>query len=159
MEIITHNQVKVRLTEFSEHFLSASLKWLNDPEIRSLLNMKEISQTSQQEWFDKLQHRDDYQAWGVLLGETPIGAVGIRNIANGEGELWGYIGEKQYWWNGIGNWMLNSIEEKAREFGLRRVYLHVLSSHYKAINLYFKNEFKIKAVVENGGFLMEKDLP
>jgi len=144
-------------TNYNEMFLDVSRKWLNDPEIRHFMNTRYVSKPGQRIWFETISNKKDYNIWGITSENIPIGVFGIKNIRGEEGEFWGYIGEKQYWGLGIGDWMVCAAENKANELGLTSIRLRVLRDNYKAVNLYFKHCFKIIGL-QKGKYVMKKDL-
>lgn len=133
----------VRLTSFSPTFLDLSFLWLNDPEIRQMTDTPPVTRESQQEWYESLPSKKDYIVWGVLYHERPIGVCGIKHIHDGEGEYFGYIGEKDFWGRGIGTKMMGLVEEQAVERGLTRLILRVLTNNQRAVSLYKRASYCI----------------
>ena len=115
--------MNVLAVNYDEVFLKLSWKWLNDPEIKRLTNTPNFSFEDQKKWYEELQLKKDYKIWGININDTPVGVFGIKNIKNDEGEYWGFIGEKQFWGNGIGDWMLIASTEKAKLLGLQNLFL------------------------------------
>lgn len=121
---------------FDFTFLSCSWNWINDPVISKLINSSPITKEQQIEWFNSLNSRTDSMIWGLLLNNKPIGVCGIKHIQEGEGEYWGYIGEKEYWGQGLGKQMMAFVENEAISLGLKLLYLHVLPFNKRAFHLY-----------------------
>ena len=97
----------------------------------------DFDRDDQRRFFDSLAHRSDYKIWGVeLVGEGPIGAAGLKDIADDSAEYWGYIGEKSAWGQGLGKQMLAAIETEAAAMGVRRLYLQVDRNNLRAVRLY-----------------------
>lgn len=86
--------IDIHVREYDRIMLEKSWEWLNDPEIKQLTLTPEMKKESQDEWFQNLRNRKDYFIVGVWRNDEPIGVVGIKNIASSDGELFGYIGEK-----------------------------------------------------------------
>ena len=134
---------------YDEKYLELSWKWLRDPELKQLTLTPDFDRESQRNWFDSLNNKEDYFLFGVLYDGKAIGVCGLKNIANNEGEYWGYIGEKSYWGKGIGKNMLDHIISFAITRNLSSIFLKVWSGNTRAINLYKKNGFKIISEKEN----------
>jgi RimJ/RimL family protein N-acetyltransferase len=147
--------MEINFVPFDEQFLHQSSKWLQDEEISMLIHASPFSAEQQQQWFEQLPARKNYFIWGVECDHQPIGVTGLKNVTTTDAEYWGYIGEKEYWGKGIGNYMLQHIEEFGRERKLQKIYLNVLADNFRAIRSYEKNQFII--ISENEGMvLMEK---
>lgn len=133
------------LCDFSVIFLEKSFCWLNDPEIQYLTDTKPVTKMEQIEWYQGLNKRKDYKVYGVLFNQIPIGVCGIKHIAGGVGEYFGYIGEKDYW-GGSGTQMMILIEEKAKTLGIKKLTLRVLKNNERAIALYEKMSYKVASI-------------
>lgn len=136
--------VNVEITEFDKIFLTKSFVWLTDPEIKYLTLSPDIHNEEQQKWFSSLNNRDDYKIWGIAVKGIPIGAVGLKkiNMKLLTAEYFGYIGEKEYWGQGIGTKMLSFAIDEARKLGIKRLDIHVSDDNKRAIHLYEKLGFK-----------------
>ena len=127
----------IRLTPYCEIYLEKSWTWLRDPEIKALTMTPDFDRNDQRQFFNGLADRLDYKIWGVeLAGEGPIGAAGLKNIAGGSAEYWGYLGEKSAWGQGLGKQMLAAIEVEAAAMGIYQLYLNVTHDNLRAICLY-----------------------
>ncbi|WP_139902244.1 GNAT family N-acetyltransferase [Clostridium thermarum] len=134
----------IKFVDYDEQYCDLSWAWLNDEELRKLTLTPYFTRESQKGWFHSLKDRTDYQIWGIECDNKPIGAVGIKNIREGkEAEYFGYIGEKDYWFKGIGREMMEFILRKARDLGLNFLYLKVGKYNERAIKLYQKSGFQI----------------
>lgn len=127
---------RVRLVPFDTTYLERSWVWLNDAEMRELTMTPLFSREQQRVWFDSLQTRLDYRIWGVCVDDVPAGAAGLKNIGEVSAEYWGYLGEKQYWGQGLGRAMALRVVAEARGLGLRQVYLRVGAANTRAVRLY-----------------------
>ena len=121
---------------FDARFLACSAQWLQDPEIIALIDAGEYSADRQREWFASLPGRADYLVWGVSLDGRPVGAVGLKNIDDGAGEYFGYLGDKSCWGRGLGHQLLAFAERQAVKLGLALVRLRVLDTNERAVRLY-----------------------
>ena len=129
---------EVVLVPFDRSFLDCSFRWLNDPEIRFLTDTPVVTREAQESWFISLPSRQDYAVWGVRADGVPVGVCGVKHIFEGDGEYFGYIGEKAYWGRGVGRRMMALAEAKAREMGVTRMSLQVLQENERAKALYRK---------------------
>jgi RimJ/RimL family protein N-acetyltransferase len=139
---------------YDRRFLDKSWLWLHDAEVRRLTMTPFFTRAMQEHWFAGLADREDYRIWGAEVDGEPIGAFGIKNIEDGAGEYWGYIGEKRYWGRGIGGWMLATAEQHARDLGLRHLWLRVEPENERAIRLYRRHGF----VASSCGSVMTREL-
>lgn len=132
---------RLSISPYTREFLDCSWTWLNDPEIKALTATPDFTREQQQAWYETLASKKDYLIWGLQLDGRPVGVFGIKNIAEGSGEYWGYIGSREHWGGGIGSWMLGKVLELAADAGISRIYLKVLKSNVAAIKLYEKMRF------------------
>jgi len=136
--------MNVLFVEYDNRFFVLSKDWLEDQQIKRLTMTPETSESSRKLWFESLRMRKDYYIQGVTVDEVPIGAVGIKHIdlQKATGEYWGYIGEKAYIGKGIGHVMVSQMIDKAKELGLRTMYLRVAEYNERAIRLYHNTDSK-----------------
>jgi RimJ/RimL family protein N-acetyltransferase len=127
---------------YDRRVLDQSWLWMQDEEFRYLNHMTMISREEQIRWFEGLENRENYYIWGIELDANPIGAFGIKNVMEKQGEYWGFIGVKEYWGKGIGRWIMSRAILNARYLGLEELVLQVLKDNQRAINLYRKFLFK-----------------
>lgn len=114
--------INVEFREFDRRTLEKTWEWLNDPEIKELTTTPDFDKESQEAWFQSLKGRDDYYIRSVWRDNDPIGAVGIKHITSTDGEIWGYIGEKEYWGKAVGIDMMQHLLDYARSRNLESVY-------------------------------------
>ncbi|HGP4136963.1 GNAT family N-acetyltransferase [Enterobacter roggenkampii] len=138
----------LEFVEYDESFLALSWLWLKDPEISILTMTPEFTKDEQLIFFKSLGERRDYFIRGITYQNKKIGAVGIKNINHEKGEYWGYIGEKNYWGQGLGREIMQKIISEARLLGLKKLYLQVNSNNQRAINLYKREGFVLSSVDE-----------
>lgn len=149
--------MKITLEIFDEIFLELSWTWLKDSEIKFLTNTGEISKKQQEEWFQTLSDRKDYFIWGIKADSIPVGACGLKNVANADCEYWGYIGKKDYWGKGIGKEMLFLMEERASILFKSSIWLRVIKKNTRAISLYKKQGYNTESETDTL-FVMRKFL-
>lgn len=136
-------QQDIEFVPYDASFLPLSRAWLGDPEIKALTMTPDFSQQAQADWFAGLPERRDYLIWGVRFAGQPVGACGLKGIADGAGEYWGYIGEKSCWGRGVGTGMVGFVEARAREAGLQRLWLRVWERNARARGLYERLGFHL----------------
>jgi len=128
---------------YDERLLAKSWEWLRDPEIKLLTDTPDFTPAAQRAWFDSLAHRKDYLVWGIEVDGMPVGAFGLKHVTSDDAEYWGYLGERTFWGQGIGQWMLERARVEARRLGLRRLHLRVLRENTRAIAAYRRFGFRI----------------
>lgn len=156
-EVKINNNKNLQLVNYDKKFLNLSWDWLNDVEIKNLTMTPEFTKEQQLAFFKSLSKRDDYIIFGIEFNGIKIGVCGLKNIKDGKAEYWGYIGMKKYWGKGLGSQILDKIIEIATEKQIERLYLKVLTSNSRAINLYIKHNFN-KTEYVNKFYIMEKEI-
>lgn len=138
----------ISFVEYTKTFLDKSYEWLNDPEIKYLTDTPDFTKEAQKKWFDSLEKRSDYKVWGIIFDNKPIGVVGLKHIdlQQQSAEYFGYIGEKKYWGHGIGKLMISYSITEVKKLNLQSLYLNVIKTNIRALNLYKKFNFSF---VEN----------
>lgn len=147
--------MNIKLVTYTEQYLDKSFEWLNDPDIIYLLRSQPVNRENQRQWFLSLPNRMDYKIWGIEGDGLPIGACGFKQIENGVGTLFCYIGEKNLWGGGIGTILMNLMEEKAKKLGLSTIKLKVKLDNIRAQALYKKFGF-VQYDVDEFSFYMIK---
>jgi RimJ/RimL family protein N-acetyltransferase len=135
------NIINIKFTEYNKDFLAQSWKWLNDDEVKALTMTPVFTKEQQELFFASLPERTNYFIKGILYNDSPIGACGLKNITEQDGEYWGYIGEKKYWGKGIGKEIMKYIINIAHEKQLKSIYLSVADNNIRAYKLYVKCGF------------------
>lgn len=136
---------ELKAVSFNREFLKLSTRWLKNPELKRLTMTPDFTDEEQDVFFRSIPNRNDYIIYGVIFVSTPIGAFGLKNIKNESAEYWGYIGEKQFWGKGIGNWMLSVATKEALLRDINKIWLKVSSTNSRAISLYEKNGFSLSS--------------
>lgn len=148
----------LRLVDFNEEHLEITFNWLSDPEIKRLTDAPDFTREEQLKWFASLNTRNDYIIYIVEFEETPIGAVGIKNIKDKEGEYWTYIGEKEFWGKGLGKQIYLLGEKIAVERGLEKMIIIIANkTNERSIKLHEKLGYKI-VDEKPEGYIMIKSL-
>lgn len=131
----------LQFVQYDRAFLDASFVWLQDDELRYLIDSPQIGKEQQLAWFESLTNKEDYKIWGIQLEGQPVGACGLKHITSQDAEYWGYIGEKSLWGKGLGAEIISRMEAEARKIGIATLYLRVIKDNPRAIRLYQKCGF------------------
>jgi RimJ/RimL family protein N-acetyltransferase len=133
----------MRRVPYDERFLALSYEWLQDPEIRRLIDAPAVTREGQQAWYDSLPGRTDYAVWGIEYDGVPVGVLGLKRIGEDDGaEYFIYIGERAYWGRGIAAWGLADVAEEARRRGLRFLYGRILKVNERSLGVHLSNGFE-----------------
>ena len=148
----------LQLVPYTRDFLIRSWDWLNDEYVKYFTDTPDFTYKQQDEWFYNLE-KDKYRiVWGVSYNGIPVGACGLKISATGlNAEYWRYIGETTLYGKGIGNQMMESLEQKAINMGIKELFLKVLFDNERAIKLYMKRNF-IEYQRDNRFIWMKKTL-
>ena len=133
----------VQCVEFSRVFLEKSYHWLHDPVIAHLTLTAPFSREDQERFFAALPDRKGYQVYGIQADQKPVGACGLKHITTDSAEYWGYIGERQYWGQGIGQFMWDEMLCQARKMNISTLWLLVGKDNPVAQAMYKKNQFLV----------------
>lgn len=139
--------IEAEFHEYNNEALKKSWEWLNDPEIKSLINAPDFDKESQLKWFESLASRKDYYIQAVSYNGDLIGVCGLKKITDQDGEIWGYIGEKKYWGKTVGAQMMEHIIQYAQSLNLSSIYAVYLKTNRPSIK-----------TSKRFGFVYEKDI-
>lgn len=139
--------IQIQYREYDRRILEKSWEWLNDPEIKRIMNISQMDKESQEVWFQNLHDRKDYHIEGIWREDEPIGAIGLKNITTEEAEIFGYIGVKRYWGKAIGVDMMQRMLDHGKFLGLKSIYAKIRNDNTSSIKLHnrfgFHEEFKL----------------
>jgi RimJ/RimL family protein N-acetyltransferase len=135
--------VEVKFVQFDREFLDASFVWLQNEALLKLIDAVPFTRDEQEIWFHQLDKMDNYFIWGVIADDVPIGVCGVKHVAKGKGEYWGYIGKEDYRRKGIGKQMIAFIEDFSLSIGLKEVVLKVLLLNEQAYGFYLKRGYNV----------------
>jgi len=142
------------------------VRWLNDAETSSFLNMRApMSQAMEEKWFEDMvghQGKDQFHYVICLLeNDQPIGSLGLFAVdyVNGNAGIGISIGEKSLWGKGYGTDAMNALLDFG--FGmlrLERMWLEVYVFNKRARRSYDKSGFVLegterRAVFKQGRYL------
>lgn len=142
----------IELTKFDELFLELSWKWINDEEVKILIDTKPVTKQEQIIWYHSLEKRDDYKIWGIMADGEPIGAAGFKDIKEKTAYTFWYIGEKQYWGKRYGVLLAETVTKKAISLGFTEIYGEILLENFRSLNLVFKEGWKIIGIIKDKGY-------
>jgi RimJ/RimL family protein N-acetyltransferase len=130
------------------------VRWLNDAETGSFLNMRApMSHAMEEKWFEGMverQGKDHYHFVICLLEDgRPIGSLSLFQIdyVNGNAGIGISIGEKSLWGQGLGTDAMNALVDFG--FGmlrLERLWLEVYDFNKRARRSYDKSGFVLEGV-------------
>lgn len=150
---------KVCLRSLRDEDMMVLFRWINDPELIKFTNtFRPVSASEQREWFESLPLRKDQIVLGVELKSKQIliGTCGLYSIEwqNRKAEVRIKIGEKSYWGKGYGKDAIRLLIDFAfRDLNLRRLWLRVLKTNTRAIQLYFDVGFRKEGVLKKDIFI------
>mgnify|MGYP001625617449 FL=1 len=135
-------------------------KWKNDENIYKYLGggFKPISLSQQRKWIDKLvENTSENQRYIIKVNENvKVGFVGLYNISlvHRTCSLGLYIGEKEYWGQGIAKKAYLALEKYAKQYlNIRKIHLEVVEGNENAVKLYKKLGFKICGSLEQERYI------
>lgn len=132
--------------------------WINDPETNNLRGLyfpasnDEATQTVKQL---AIRSQTEFTFAITDKQKNPIGFIGLRSICSRSrrGELWIYIGDKNYWNKGYGQDSLKTLLDFSfNEVNLHRIWLECDAGFSAAIKCYSKVGFKTEGVLKDGYF-------
>jgi RimJ/RimL family protein N-acetyltransferase len=136
------------------------VRWLNDAETTSFLNMRApMSVAMEEKWFEGMverQGKDHYHYVICLLkNDQPIGSLSLFAVdyINGNAGIGISIGEKTLWGKGYGTDAMNALVDFG--FGmlrLERMWLEVYVFNKRARRSYDKSGFVLEGVERHGVF-------
>lgn len=132
----------VEFKEFTREVLEKSWEWLNDPLIKEQTITAEFDREAQNKWFESLKTRKDYFIRSVNYKNKPIGVMGIKHLTDKDGEVFGYLGEKDYWGKTIGIQGLEFMINYAKAIKLESLYAIVLKENINSYRLMRRLSFE-----------------
>lgn len=123
-----------------------SVKWRNNPVVwEKTVNspQKVILVSDEMKWIKKVIDDIDSERYAILVDEKYIGNVQLTNIKNNESYFGIFIGDPEYWGQGIGTVATClMIERGFDQLELEKIKLRVRKGHSRAYNIYKKLGFK-----------------
>jgi diamine N-acetyltransferase len=146
--LIIGERVRLRAAERGD--LPQFVQWLNDPEVRTGLEMfLPFSLAEEERWYERMLEAPAVEHVLVIEakdhdGWKPVGTCGIYGIdwPSRSAEAGISIGEKNYWNQGYGTDVMRLLLQHGFDtLNLNRVYLRVFSNNDRAIRCYEKAGF------------------
>lgn len=146
---------KVRLREYREEDIEMALLYINDPEIKALLNPGvpyPLTLEDEYKWFQNLSAFNDLYNFAIetIEDEKYIGGCGINNLdwKNSIATVGIFIGDKNYWGKGYGTDAMQVLMRFIFEqMNINKIKLHVYSFNERAIKSYKKCGFSAEGVL------------
>jgi len=133
--------VAARLVRMDASHLSATLRWLQDPELRRQVDSLSAPTEETNAAYWRVRWRDpEREDYAILaLDDRHVGNCGLCHIDRHrrKAELWIYLGEATARGRGIGRAAVEALLRRAfDELGLYRVYLRVAADNPAAARFY-----------------------
>ena len=143
----------IRLRAVEREDLPRFVQWLNDPEVRSNLELvSPLSMAQEEGWFEQILKRPAAEQPLVIEANEDetwraLGNCSLFNIDQHDrsAELGIFIGDKQYWNHGIGTRAVRLLLRHAfLDLNLNRVFLRVYESNPRGARCYEKAGMKLE---------------
>ncbi|WP_315120606.1 GNAT family protein [uncultured Clostridium sp.] len=146
---------KVRLREYRKEDIKAAQNYVNDPEVKRLLNPGipyPITLEDEEKWVESLSSTKDEYSFAIetLEDSKYIGGCGINSIdwKNSVAVIGIFIGDKDYWGKGYGTDAIRILVKFIFEqMNLNKIKLNVFSFNERAMKSYKKCGFKVEGVL------------
>ena len=146
--------VEVEFREFDREALQKSWEWLNDPQLKSLTMTPDFDQESQERWFESLKTRTDYYLRAGWYQGVPVSVYGLKHITDKDGEVFGYIGEKELWGKTVAIQMMLDVIDYARSRNLESIYCITLKENKRTYRLCSRFGFVTEQEVGEDAIMM-----
>ena len=133
--------VEVEFKDLTREVLEKTWEWLSDPQIKDLTAAPDLDKNSSVKWFEGLKDRKDYLIKVICYNSKPLGVVGLRNITGKDAEVFGYIGEKEYWGKTVGVQALEFAVYYGKLLNLESVYSVILKKNLSSYKLHRRLSF------------------
>lgn len=149
-EVVFLRGRKVNLILLNSTHIPLLTRWVNDPDIRPLLNnTRPMSEDMEREWFSKLNFNENIVLGIQIIGGPVIGTMGLHHIkwrdriaATGAN-----IGEKKYWNKGYGTDAKMALLNYAfNQLNLHKICSGANSSNKRSIAYSKRCGYKVEAV-------------
>ena len=139
---------RVYLRAFDHGDVADRTRWMNDPEFRRMLNAPfPVSEISTRKWLERISSDPTREDMAICLIESDrlIGYTGFRDIdlANQKAEQYSGIGEKEYWWQGLGlEATLLGCRHIFSKYNLNKIIVKCRSENLAILRMYAKAGFQ-----------------
>ncbi len=154
---------KIALLPIEEEDLTILNKWRNDEEIFKYLGggYNPISITQQKKIMEKITENTSINKRFMIINEEnkKVGFVGLYEISEIHRTcfLGIYIGEKEYWGQGIAKRAYIALENYARDYvNIRKIKLEVVRENLNAVKMYNKLGFQVCGTYKEDRFIEGK---
>lgn len=143
----------VRLRPFEQEDIETYRRWINDPEIMTLIDrFRPVSRYEHERWYRQLVRRNDAVVFAIetVPGRRYVGNVWLWNIEwhHGRAEVRIVMGKRRG--RGLGTEALRMIRQYAFErLKLVKLYAYVLDINVRARKAFEKAGFRVEAHLEN----------
>lgn len=119
-------------------------RWWRDEGILKLTSgiPKLLSDKEVDNYFSALCKNKKNRHFIITLNQKVIGHISLVGRKNNWHETQIIIGEKRYWGKSYGTKAIRLLIEKAKHFGISKIYLEVRPDNMRAINAYEKCGFR-----------------
>ena len=119
-------------------------KWWRNKELLKLTSgaLKRISDKEMEKYFSAIFHSKENHHFIMELYRNAIGHISLVKRKNSWFETQIIIGEKKYWNKNYGAEAIQLLIEKAKKFGISKIYLEVRPNNTRAIMAYEKCGFE-----------------
>ena len=144
---------RVRLVNFGEQHLAATLQWVNDPESMRLLGRAAIVWPEEhRRWFEQLADRADCQYFAVerVDGDVHLGNIWLWGIdrRHRSAEVRVLMGHPEGTDRGLGTDAIGVLADHAFNLmNLHRLYAYVLSINPRAKRAFEKAGFRVEGLL------------
>lgn len=135
--------IKLDFRDFTYDVLQKSWEWLDDPQIKEQTSTTDFTKDSSEKWFENLNNRRDYFIKSIWHNDKVIAVMGIKHLNEIDGEVFGYIGDKEYWGKSVGVQGLEYLIEYAKSIKLQSIYSVVLKNNVTSLKLNRRLGFEI----------------
>lgn len=146
--------IDIDIREMDETALEKSWEWLNDPEIKRLTITPDFSKESQRKWFESIKNRSDYWVIAGWHNGEPIVIAGLKHINGKDAEIFGYIGNKDYWGKAVAADVMSKIHEHGKSIGLESIYSTMLKDNRNSIRLHTRFGYKLEKELDEERIIM-----
>lgn len=150
--------ITIEFKDFTREVLEKSWEWLNDPLIKRQVFALDFDKETQEKWFESLKTKDDYFIKSMWHNGKPIAVMGIKHLTAKEGEVFGYIGEKEYWGKTVGVQGMDFLIDYGRSIQLESLYAIMLKENLNSYKLHCRMGFKIEKDVDEKTMMMRLSL-
>lgn len=145
--------MSIAIRKFEEKDIPLKVKWINDEKNNRYLHYDlPLKEEKTLKWFRNLSNRTDRADYTIIIGDEPIGLIGLLSIdlKNMKAEYYICLGEEKYKGRGIAQAATKLLIYTAyKEFGLNKIYLYTEISNVGAQRLFERAGFVREGLSKN----------